>query len=145
MAQVGIAIGTLGMVLAFMGMFPGVTGLDATAGIGVLQIVVILAGFALLIVGALLYVQGTFYPGVRHNLAQQVAVRLSATGLLFAAISGLGDLLGFGSHPPGITDGPFLGYWQAAGLVGGFVVASIGVVLFALLGPPEDKGGGDGA
>ena len=145
MAQVGIAIGTLGMVLAFMGMFPGVTGLDATAGIGVLQIVVILAGFALLIVGALLYVQGTFYPGARHNLAQQVAVRLSATGLLFAAISGLGDLLGFGSHPPGITDGPFLGYWQAAGLVGGFVVASIGVVLFALLGPPEDKGGGDGA
>ncbi len=145
MAQVGIAVGTLGAVLAFMGMFPGVTGLDATAGIGVLQIVVILVGFALLIVGALLYVQGTFYPGVRHNLAQQVAVRLSATGLLFAAISALGDLLGFGSHPPGITDGPFLGYWQAAGLVGGFVVASVGVVLFALLGPPEDKGGGDGA
>ncbi len=145
MAQVGIAIGTLGAVLAFMGMFPGVTGLDATAGIGVLQIVVILVGFALLIAGALLYVQGTFYPGVRHNLAQQVAVRLSATGLLFAAISGLGDLLGFGSHPPGITDGPFLGYWQAAGLVGGFVVASIGVVLFALLGPSEDKGSEDGA
>ncbi len=144
MAQVGIAIGTLGAVLAFMGMFPGVTGLDATSGIGVLQITVILVGFALLIVGALLYVQGTFYPGVRHTLAQQIAVRLSATGLLFAAISGLGDLLGFGSHPPGITDGPFLGYWQAAGLVGGFVVASIGVVLFALLGPSEDKGDGDG-
>ena len=141
MAQIGIALGALGAVLALMGMFPGVTGLDATAGIGVLQIVVILTGFTLLISGALLYVQGAFYPGVRHNLAQQIAVRLSATGLLFAAIAGLGDLLGFGSHPPGLTDGPFLGYWQAAGLIGGFVVASLGVVLFALLGPPPDGEG----
>jgi hypothetical protein len=141
MAQIGIALSTLGAVLAFMGMFPGVTGLDATAGIGVLQIVVILTGFTLLIGGALLYVQGAFYPGIKHNLAQQIAVRLSATGLLFSAIASLGDLLGFGSHPPGITDGPFLGYWQAAGLIGGFLVASLGVVLFVVLGPAP----GDGA
>jgi len=135
-AEVGIAVATLGAVLAFMGMFPGVTGLDATAGIGVLQIITILAGFTLLIGGALLYVQGAFYPGVPHNLAQQIAIRLSATGLLFAAIAGLGDLLGFGSHPPGLTDGPFLGYWQATGLIGGFLIASLGVMLFAFLGPP---------
>lgn len=145
MAQIGIALGALGAVLALMGMFPGVTGLDATAGIGMLQIVVILFGFVLLIGGALLYVQGAFYPGVQHNLAQQIAVRLSATGLLFGGIAGLGDLLGFGSHPPGLTDGPFLGYWQAAGLIGGFVIASLGVVLFALLGPsPDGNGAGDG-
>jgi hypothetical protein len=140
MAQVGIIISTLGAVLALMGMFPGVTGLDATVGIGVLQIVVILTGFTLLISGALLYVQGAFYPGIKHNLTQQVAVRLSATGLVFAAIAGLGDLLGFGSHPPLITIGPLLGYWQALGLIGGFLVASLGVVIFALGGPdlPDD-------
>lgn len=140
MAQFGIAISTLGAVLALMGMFPGVTGLDATPGIGVAQIIMILGGLALLISGALLYLQGTFYPGVKHNLAQQIAVRLSATGLLFAAIASLGDLLGFGSHPPGVTDGPFLGYWQAAGLIGGFLVAAFGVALFAVLGPPEEDG-----
>ncbi len=139
MAQVGIAVSLLGFVLALMGMFPGVTGLDATVGIGVLQIVVVLIGFTLLISGAFFYVQGAYYPGVRHNLAQQVAVRLSATGLLFAAIAGLGDLLGFGSHPPFLTDGPILGYWQAAGLIGGFVVASFGVVFFALAGPVDDE------
>lgn len=143
MAQVGIAVATLGAVLAFMGMFPGLTGLDATIGIGILQIGVILSGFTLLTGGALLYVQGTFYPGVKHNLAQQIAVRLSATGLLFAGLTGMGDLLGFGSHPPSVTDGPFLGYWQAAGLIGGFVVASLGVVLFALLGPEADGTGDD--
>lgn len=143
MARVGIAIGTLGVVIAMMGMFPGVTGLDATPGIGVAQIVMILSGFTLLISGALMYVQGTFYPGRRHNLAQQIAVRLSATGLLFAAITGLGDLLGFGSHPTILTDGPFLGYWQAVGLIGSFLVASAGVVLFALLGPPPEEENSD--
>lgn len=126
---------TLGAVLALMGMFPGVTGLDATPGIGVLQIVMILGGFVLLISGALLYVQGAFYPGVKHNLAQQIAIRLSATGLLFAGIAGMGDLVGFGSHPPLVTDGPYLGYIQALGLIGGFLVASLGVILFALTGP----------
>ncbi|MFC1960870.1 hypothetical protein ACFLYO_09170 [Chloroflexota bacterium] len=135
MIQVGIAISTLGAVIALMGLFPGVTGLDATPGIGVLQIVLILMGFTLLICGALLYVQSSFYPGIKHNLAQQIAIRLSATGLLFAAIAGMGDLLGFGSHAPLITDGPFLGYWQAVGLIGGFLVASLGVILFALNGP----------
>lgn len=144
MARVGIAISMLGAILALMGMFPGVTGLDATVGIGVLQILVILTGFTLLIGGALLYAQDTFYPGVRHNLGQQVAIRLSATGLLFAAIASLGDLLGFGSHPPGLTDGPFLGYWQAAGLIGGFLVAALGVLLFVLLGPPPGQDGGEG-
>ena len=135
MAQVGIATSTLGAVIALMGLFPGVSGLDATPGIGVLQIVMILAGFTLFIGGALLYVQDAFYPGMQHNLMQQVAVRLSATGLLFAAMSGMGDVLGFGSHPPMFTDGPILGYWQAAGLIGGFLVASLGVLLFALTGP----------
>jgi len=145
MAQVGIAISTLGAVLALMGMFPGVTGWDVTTGIGVLQIVVILVGFTLLTIGALLYVQGAFYPGIKHNLAQQIAVRLSATGLLFCAIAGMGDLLGVGSHPPGATDGPFLGYLQALGLIGGFGVASLGVVLFAVLGPSfeDDDESGD--
>ena len=138
MAQFGIALSTLGAVLALMGMFPGVSGLDATPGIGVLQIVMILTGFTLLISGALLYVQGAFYPGVKHNLAQQVAVRLSATGLLFAGIAGMGDLLGFGSHPPLLTDGPYLGYWQALGLIGGFMVASLGVILFALTGTSDE-------
>ncbi len=138
MAQAGIALGTLGAVIALMGLFPGVTGLDITRGIGVIQIVTILAGFTLLIVGALLYVQGAFYSGVKHNLAQQIALRLSATGLVFCAISGLVDLLGFGSHPPGLTDGPFLGYWQAFGMIGGFGVASLGVILFALTGPDND-------
>ncbi|GAB4572207.1 MAG: hypothetical protein Kow0077_10940 [Anaerolineae bacterium] len=137
MPQFGIVLSTLGAVLTLMGLFPGVTGLDATPGIGVLQIVVVLIGFTLLIGGALIYVQGMFYPGKQHNLAQKVAVRLSATGLLFAGITAMGDLLGFGSHPPVVTDGPYLGYWQAVGLLGGFVVASLGVLLFALTGPSD--------
>ena len=47
LAQVGIALGVLGVVLTFMGLFPGVTGLDPAAGIGLVQIFIILTGFTL--------------------------------------------------------------------------------------------------
>jgi hypothetical protein len=38
---------------------------------------------------------------------------------------------------------PFLGSWQTAGLIGGFVLASFGLIIFVLLGPnaPDDEGG----
>ena len=50
--------------------------------------------------------------------------------------AGLSDVLGFGSHTPGNEDNlPFLGPWQALGMVIGFVVASAGVMIFALMGP----------
>ena len=54
-AQFGIALGALGIVLTLMGLFPGVTGMEPTLGIGITQISAILIGFLLLILGALIY------------------------------------------------------------------------------------------
>ena len=51
-AQFGIALGALGTMLTFMGLFPGVTGLPPASGIGIVQSVTILIGFVLLIAGA---------------------------------------------------------------------------------------------
>ena len=141
LSQVGIAVAVLGGVIALIGLFPSVTGFAPSQGIGVLQILVILAGFSTLIFGAFIYVQSTYYAGVRHNLAQQIAVRLSMTGLVIATASGLADVLGFGTHPPGVDQRPFLGTLQAIGLIGGFLLASVGVIIFALMGdpaPPND-------
>ncbi len=132
--QLGIAIVLIGLVLALIGLFPGVVGLEQAAGIGILQILIILAGFSILILGAYIYVQSTYYPGVKQNLAQQIGIRLSMTGLVIATASGLADVLGFGSHPPMPDQRPFLGNWQVLGLVGGFIIASLGVVVFAMLG-----------
>jgi hypothetical protein len=134
--QVGIAVAVLGLVVLIIGLFPSVTGIEASQGVGLLQIVVILTGFAVLILGAYIYVQSVYYPRIKHNLAQQIAIRLSLTGLVISTASGLADVLGFGSHPPGPDQRPFLGILQAIGMVGGFVIAALGVLLFVVLGDP---------
>lgn len=141
-AQIGIIVAVLGGVVSLIGLFPSVTGLEPSPGIGILQILVILAGFSILITGAFMFVQSSYYPRVKHNLAQQIGIRLSMTGLVIATASGLADVLGFGSHPPTPSERPFLGPWQAAGLIGGFIIASIGVIIFTLMGdsaPGDDK------
>jgi hypothetical protein len=139
LAQVGIAVGALGVVLTLMGLFPGVTGLEPASGIGTVQIFIILVGFALLIFGALVYVKSTFYSHAHGTLAQQIGVRLAMTGLLFAAMTGLADPLGFGSHLRTENSDTFFGIWQAAGVIGGFMIASLGVVLYAVSGKLEDE------
>lgn len=137
LSQVGIATALLGGMIALIGLFPTIVGLEQASGIGIFQVLVILTGFSILITGAFIFVQSSYYPGIKHNLAQQIALRLSMTGLVIAYASGLADVLGFGSHPVG-TEGqrPFLGTLQAIGLIGGFVIASIGVLIFALMGHP---------
>lgn len=139
LAQVAIAVALLGGVIAFMGLFPGVVGLDQSAGIGLFQTSVILIGFNLLIVGATWFVQVNYYAGQKHTLGQEVGVRLSMTGLIISIASGLADILGFGSHPSFGEQRPFMGTAQVLGLVGGFVIASLGVILFALLGQPAPE------
>ena len=47
-AQVGIALGALGAMISFMGLFPGVTGAVPTVGIGLVQVSMVLVGYTLL-------------------------------------------------------------------------------------------------
>lgn len=137
-AQIGIALGALGVVLAFMGLFPGVTGLPPTPGIGIVQLLMILAGFTLLMAGAFIYVKFMFYAGCASTLAQQIGLRLSLTGLLLAGFAAMADILGFGSNPRTLESDIYFGPWQAVGLVGGFFVAALGVLLYAISGPTDD-------
>jgi len=137
-AQFGIAIGALGAVLTFMGLFPGVTGVEPTVGIGFVQILLIITGFSLLIAGAFVYVKYTFYTTQKANLAQQIGIRLATTGILFGGMAGFADILGFGSNLRSITSDIYFGPWQAVGLLGGFLVASIGVLLYAITGDMDE-------
>jgi uncharacterized membrane protein len=138
-AQFGIAIGALGMTLTLMGLFPGVTGINATPSIGIVQITAILMGFALLIFGALIYVKFTFYVNTPSNLAQNVSTRLALTGLLFAALTGLADIFGFGSHTRAAAADAFIGPLQAVGVIGSFLLAALGVLLYAMTGPSHEN------
>lgn len=139
--QFGIVVAALGVVLALMGLFPSVTGIQTAAGVGVVQFVSILVGFALLDFGALMYVRYTIYAKVASNLIQQIGVRLTLTGLLLAGLTGLADFLGFGSHARGAGGDVFFGQLQALGLVGSLLISALGVMIYAVTGnPPNDSG-----
>ncbi len=117
--EICITIGALGIVIALIGLFPGIIGLETTAGIGVLQVLVILLGFSVLFTGAYLFARQAFYAGMKSTLAQDIGLRLTLTGLLIAAAAGLADVLGFGSHPSSSATRPLLGHLQAVGFISG--------------------------
>lgn len=135
--QVGIALGALGIMIALMGLFPNLTGVEDTPGIGVVQVFMLLLGYSMLIFGALIYIKFNFYLGVPSTLAQQIGIRIAWTGLLFAALSGLSDILGFGSHLRTINSDIFFGLWQAFGLLASLALSSFGVLLYVLMGHPR--------
>lgn len=133
-AQVGIAIGALGAMICFMGLFPGVTGAEPTLGIGLIQVTMVITGYSLLILGALIYLKCTFYLSVPSSLSQQIGVRLALTGLLFAALAGLADILGFGSHIRDDVGDIFFGQLQMIGILASFGLSSLGVLVYVLAG-----------
>ena len=133
-AQVGIALGALGTMICFMGLFPGVTGAEPTAGIGLIQVVMVLTGYSLLILGALTYLKYTFYLDVPATLGQIVGTRLALTGLLFAALAGLADILGFGTHIRDESSDIFFGQLQMIGILASFGLSSLGVLVYVLAG-----------
>ncbi len=137
--QVSITLGTLGVVITLIGLFPGIAGLEAASGVGVLQVLIILLGFTLLFIGAYIFAQRAFFAGLPRTLAQDIGIRLTMTGLLLAAAAGLADVLGFGSHAPTKDTRPLLGNWQAAAFIGAFLIASSGVVIYVLFGPSHAK------
>lgn len=135
--QVGIAFASLGIMIALMGLFPGMTGVEQTPGIGVVQVFMLLAGYALLVCGGLIYVKFTFYLGVKSTLVQQIGIRLMLTGLLFAALAGLADILGFGSHLRTETSDIFFGGLQGVGIIASLTVSSMGVLIYTVAGNPR--------
>jgi len=85
----------------------------------------------------LIYVKFTFYSNSKSTLVQQVGVRLMLTGLLFASLAGLADILGFGSHlRTNVTD-IFFGGLQGIGLIASLTISSIGVLIYTVAGNPQ--------
>jgi len=136
--QISITFGTLGVVITLIGLFPGIVGLEASQGIGVLQVLVILLGFSILFSAAYYFARQTFYPGQPNTLAQSIGIRLTLTGLLIAAAAGLADVLGFGTHIESANfERPLLGRLQALFFIGSILLASSGIIIFALFGPSD--------
>lgn len=124
--------GLLGMVIGgtalFLGLFPFAVGLDDTPGIGVAQITVIVAALFLIILNAYLIVYALVHRGRPRRLLRDVGLRLGMSGLVFVAAAALADIMGFGSHTSGA--GPVLGELQALGMLAGFILSAIGVLIY---------------
>ena len=133
-SQVGIALGALGGMICFMGLFPGVTGAVPTVGIGLVQVVMVLIGYTLLILGALTYLKFTFFLDVSANLVQNIGTRLALTGILFAALAGMADILGFGTHIHDSASDLYFGQLQMIGILASFGLSSFGVLVYVLAG-----------
>jgi len=133
-SQVGIALGALGGMICFMGLFPGVTGAVPTIGIGLVQVVMELIGYTLLILGTLTYLKFTFFLDVSANLVQNIGTRLALTGVLFATLAGMADILGFGTHIRDDTSELYFGQLQMIGILASFGLSSFGVLVYVLAG-----------
>lgn len=115
-----------GFFVFLLGAQPGWFGLDRSPVIGFVQIVVFLVGLAMICLGGYISLI-TLWKDRQPSIGADIGARLVATGFVIAAVSGLADILGFGSHPlPGV---PFFGEWQARGVAFGELIITIGLLL----------------
>lgn len=136
LTQLGVFCVVLGGVVLMLGLFPSAVGADGTPGIGIAQIIAILVGLTLLVMGAYVIVYAILHRGNPRTLRHDIGIRLGFTGLVFAYSAMLADVFGFGSH--NAADGVLLGWLQAAGMLIGFGISAIGVLIYGSVRPSSD-------
>ena len=133
LAQFGVFTTVIGGVVLFLGLFPDAVAADGTPGIGIIQMISMLVGLMLIIAGAYIAAYAMIHRGHRSSLLKGVGVRLGLTGLVFATAATLSDAMGYGSH--GASEGIVFGWLQTAGMLIGFGIAAVGVLIYSLARP----------
>ena len=117
-----------GFFIFLLGADPGLFGLDRNPLIGFVQTTTFSTGLALLCLGGFISFKICQRDGYNQSLAQDIGIRLVATGYLVALISGMADVFGFGTQAwPAL---PYFGPQQAAGVVLGEAIIAVGFLLF---------------
>ncbi len=88
----------LGLLLIGLALAADYLKLDLTPGFGMIQMVSFLAGLTLLTLAAFLFLYSIRPKEAPNSLQADIGVRLGATGLVFAYVTGLSDLIGIGTH-----------------------------------------------
>jgi hypothetical protein len=107
-----------------------VFGVDLTPGFGAWQMFFLMVGLTCITLAGFVFLQRFRPPGAPRSLQADIGVRLSATGLVFAYVSGFADLLGIGTHPHENYPRPFMGWLQITGVAVGIVMILIGMLLY---------------
>lgn len=130
MARAGVAAIVFGFFVFLIGIFPSLINLDITPGIGIFQVFVGLVGITFMTLGAYLYTYATRHRALPGRLREGIGLRLIATGLVLAYVSGLADVLGIGSHAATPVTRPYFGEWQAGGVTLGVLIIASGILLY---------------
>lgn len=125
--RLGFILTLVGVLIFFIGARPEIVGMDRSPVIGFIQIGVMLVGLAFICFGGFWAILSLWHKR-SPSIAAEIGMRLISTGFVVAAISGLADIFGLGSHPFAIVV-PYFGIWQARGVQIGQGIIALGMLL----------------
>lgn len=120
----------VGNVLVILSLAAEILGLNLTPGFGIVQMVQLLFGLTLLALAGFLHIYSLRAPDTPRSLQADIGIRLAATGLVFAYVAGLSDLMGIGTHVEPNFERPYVGPLQLGGLVLGIISITVGMILY---------------
>ncbi|NJN55549.1 MAG: hypothetical protein HC804_12815 [Anaerolineae bacterium] len=120
----------LGALLILLALGIDRLGLNLTPGFGIAQMFQLLVGLSCLTLAAFLYARSLHPQQTPRSLQADIGIRLAATGLVFAYIVGLADLIGIGTHVNPRFERPFVGPFQFGGLLLALGMIVIGLILY---------------
>lgn len=122
----GVIFLTLGLIIFLIGINPSMFALDRSPVIGFVQITVFLVGLAGICLGGYLSINA-LWNGKQRSIIADIGFRLVSTGYVVAALSGMADVFGIGSHRfPAV---PYFGHIQAIGVILGQITILIGIIM----------------
>ncbi|MEM7113064.1 MAG: hypothetical protein AAF614_11570 [Chloroflexota bacterium] len=125
-----VVLVVLGVLLSGLALSAELLGLDITPGFGIVQMLPLLLGISCLTLAIYLYLQSLRPLDTPRSLQADIGVRLTATGLVFAYVAGLSDLMGVGTHLQPNFERPFVGPLQLGGLLLGVAIIIVGLLLY---------------
>ena len=126
---IAAVLSAVGLILSVLSLAADYLGLDLTPGFGMVQMFQLLVGITCLTVAIFLYVSDSRKDAPR-SLQADIGIRLAATGLVFAYVSGLADLIRIGTHIAPNFERPYVGPLQLGGLVLSVIIIFVGALLY---------------
>lgn len=125
-----ITLYVVGIILIAVALSAEALGVDKTPGFGMIQMVLFLFGLSTTTLAIFTHMKVSKRGEVTRSLQADIGVRLAATGLVFAFVAGLSDLIGIGTHVNPNFERPFVGPLQLGGLGLGIVSIAAGILLY---------------
>ncbi len=135
--NIGVGLTIIGFLVFILGADPGIFSLDRSPVVGFVQTATFSTGLAMICLGGFIGLKACQRADRLQTLAQDIGVRLVATGYLIALVSGMADVFGFGTQAyPAL---PFFGPMQAAGVMVGEIIIAVGFLLYLPLPSSRPK------